>query len=127
MHRLVSISTTLKSWLTTTAAIPVSSSSPRMRSRTPAATDASNPVVGSSRMSTGGLFASAFASCTRCLIPPEKVWTGSSIRFRGTSVRWSNSVARSLMSLKFLHPAAVRRSAILPPAEILRSSPSLGS
>ena len=60
MHRLVSISTTLKSWLTTTAAIPVSSSSPRMRSRTPAATDASNPVVGSSSISTGGLLASAF-------------------------------------------------------------------
>ncbi|OLS98698.1 hypothetical protein BJF90_40530 [Pseudonocardia sp. CNS-004] len=93
--RSVSVSITAKSWLTTTAATSRSASSPRSRSSTPAATDASRPVVGSSSSSTSGSVARALAICTRCRIPPENVRTGSSMRDSGTSTRSRSSAARA--------------------------------
>ena len=44
----------------------------RTRSRTPAWTETSRPVVSSSRSTSEGLFASAFAIWTRCCMPPLK-------------------------------------------------------
>ncbi|MGW7616168.1 hypothetical protein ACWGLG_09945 [Streptomyces antimycoticus] len=96
--RSVSASITEKSWLTTTAATSRSASRLRSRSSTPAATEASGPVVGSSSSSTGGSVARALAICTRCRMPPEKVCTGSSMRDSGTSTRSSSSAARRRMA-----------------------------
>ena len=44
------------------------------RSSTSASTVASSPVVGSSRISSAGFFASAIAITTRCCMPPESWW-----------------------------------------------------
>ena len=48
-----------------------SADSPETRSSTSASTVASSPVVGSSRISSVGSFASAIAITTRWFIPPE--------------------------------------------------------
>ena len=67
---------TSRLWLMNRTLVPNSlRAARRSRSSTSASTVASRPVVGSSRISSVGSFASAIAITTRCCMPPES-WCG---------------------------------------------------
>ena len=71
MIRSADSSTVPMSWLMNSTAKPSSFWSRRTLSRIERWTTTSRPVVGSSRMTSRGLSASAIASATRCFMPPD--------------------------------------------------------
>ncbi len=91
--RSVLPATTPRSWLTSSTAVPCSRCNSPSRSSTWSWTRASSAVVGSSAISTSGLFSSAIAIMTRCRMPPEKRCGWSSVRAAGMPTRSSIAAA----------------------------------